>query len=203
MLSDEAAERDARHRGARNARAIENGRELDRQVGNAIVRSRHRAFAVAGEIKGEQRAFALHSGERHRPQPMVDAEAMQKNERRSIACPMQRDSARIERCCIFAQGFLHVTAFLTIALRRDRRIETNATLLNEAGGMQFDVDDTGIGIPPDQIDRVMGPFYQVDGSLARTQEGTGLGLPIARSLASCTAAPCGLRAPSATAPRRA
>ncbi|MGH6976584.1 MAG: sensor histidine kinase, partial [Stellaceae bacterium] len=55
--------------------------------------------------------------------------------------------------------------------------------LNEAGGVQMDVEDTGIGIPPDQINRVMEPFYQVDGSLARTQEGTGLGLPIAKSLA--------------------
>lgn len=55
--------------------------------------------------------------------------------------------------------------------------------LNEAGGVQVDVEDTGIGIPPDQVNRVMEPFYQVDGSLARTQEGTGLGLPIAKSLA--------------------
>ena len=55
--------------------------------------------------------------------------------------------------------------------------------LNEIGGAQIDVEDTGIGIPPDQINRVMEPFYQVDGSLARTQEGTGLGLPIAKSLA--------------------
>ncbi|MGB8182396.1 MAG: MHYT domain-containing protein [Stellaceae bacterium] len=55
--------------------------------------------------------------------------------------------------------------------------------VNDAGGIQIDVEDTGIGIPPDQINRVMEPFYQVDGSLARTQEGTGLGLPIAKSLA--------------------
>jgi len=54
---------------------------------------------------------------------------------------------------------------------------------SDAGGVQIDVEDTGIGIPPDQINRVMEPFYQVDGSLARTQEGTGLGLPIAKSLA--------------------
>ncbi|MDE2228106.1 MAG: hypothetical protein KGL11_03585 [Alphaproteobacteria bacterium] len=55
--------------------------------------------------------------------------------------------------------------------------------VSDAGGVEFDVEDTGIGIPPDQIGRVMEPFYQVDGSLARTQEGTGLGLPIAKSLA--------------------
>jgi signal transduction histidine kinase len=54
---------------------------------------------------------------------------------------------------------------------------------SDAGGVQIDVEDTGIGIPPDQINRVMEPFYQVGGSLARTQEGTGLGLPIAKSLA--------------------
>src|SRR5665213_609610 len=57
------------------------------------------------------------------------------------------------------------------------------TRVNAAGGIEFDVEDTGIGIPPDQIARVMEPFYQVDGSLARQEEGTGLGLPIARSLA--------------------
>jgi signal transduction histidine kinase len=54
---------------------------------------------------------------------------------------------------------------------------------SDAGGVQIDIEDTGIGIPPDQVARVMEPFYQVDGSLARTQEGTGLGLPIAKSLA--------------------
>ena len=64
----------------------------------------------------------------------------------------------------------------------DREVRVLAGL-NEAGGVQVDVEDTGIGIPPDQINRVMEPFYQVDGSLARTQEGTGLGLPIAKSLA--------------------
>ncbi len=55
--------------------------------------------------------------------------------------------------------------------------------VSDASGVQIEFEDTGIGIPPDQISRVMEPFYQVDGSLARTQEGTGLGLPIAKSLA--------------------
>jgi signal transduction histidine kinase len=58
-----------------------------------------------------------------------------------------------------------------------------STRLDEAGDLEFAVKDTGIGIPADQISRVMEPFYQVDGSLARQQDGTGLGLTIAKSLA--------------------
>ena len=43
------------------------------------------------------------------------------------------------------------------------------------------VSDTGIGIPPDQLEKVTQPFYQVDGSLERQYEGVGLGLAISRS----------------------
>ncbi|MGD1880290.1 MAG: sensor histidine kinase [Kiloniellaceae bacterium] len=51
-----------------------------------------------------------------------------------------------------------------------------------AGAMQFTVSDSGIGIAPENIEKVMTPFGQVETTYARRFGGTGLGLPIARSL---------------------
>jgi PAS domain S-box-containing protein len=44
------------------------------------------------------------------------------------------------------------------------------------------VRDTGIGVPPDVLERVFEPFVQSDGSLARTDGGLGIGLSLVRSL---------------------
>ncbi len=62
------------------------------------------------------------------------------------------------------------------------KVSISGGLLDE-GGFALRIADTGIGIAPENLDKVMKPFSQADGSLARTHEGTGLGLPLARSLA--------------------
>jgi PAS domain S-box-containing protein len=45
------------------------------------------------------------------------------------------------------------------------------------------VEDSGIGISADNLDRIFEPFWQVDQGRARRTEGTGLGLNVARRLA--------------------
>lgn len=50
-------------------------------------------------------------------------------------------------------------------------------------GLQLRVEDTGIGIPPEDLERVLEPFTQSESSYARRQTGTGLGLTIVKSLA--------------------
>ncbi len=50
------------------------------------------------------------------------------------------------------------------------------------GEFVINITDTGIGIAPEDIPKVMRPFGQVDSALSRKHQGTGLGLPLTKSL---------------------
>jgi len=54
--------------------------------------------------------------------------------------------------------------------------------LGEDGGIEIAVIDTGVGIAPENIKKVLEPFGQVAHSMTRDHEGTGLGLPLVKSL---------------------
>jgi PAS domain S-box-containing protein len=54
--------------------------------------------------------------------------------------------------------------------------------LRAGGGVSILVKDTGIGMSADEIPMALEPFQQIDSTLSRRYEGTGLGLPLAKSL---------------------
>lgn len=54
--------------------------------------------------------------------------------------------------------------------------------ISQTGELTIAVADTGVGMAPEMIPIAMEPFRQVDASLARKFEGTGLGLPLVKML---------------------
>jgi signal transduction histidine kinase len=54
--------------------------------------------------------------------------------------------------------------------------------LEARGDLLIAIRDTGIGIPPERLEKVLEPFEQVADYLTRENQGIGLGLPIAKLL---------------------
>ncbi|MGA2177576.1 MAG: PAS domain S-box protein [Verrucomicrobiota bacterium] len=69
---------------------------------------------------------------------------------------------------------------LEAALIKDHNFPNQGTPQSAA---RLCVTDTGIGIKPEDMEKIFQPFRQIDSSLTRQYEGTGLGLTICRRLA--------------------
>jgi signal transduction histidine kinase len=59
---------------------------------------------------------------------------------------------------------------------------TTRLFIGEIGDLYLEISDTGIGISPDDLEKVLEPFGQAEGGLNRSFEGTGLGLSLTQSL---------------------
>ncbi|HSZ74514.1 MAG TPA: ATP-binding protein, partial [Rhizomicrobium sp.] len=59
---------------------------------------------------------------------------------------------------------------------------TTGITFSPRGGFHVAVTDTGIGMSAEEIEVALSPFGQIDSQIAREHHGTGLGLPITRSL---------------------
>ncbi|MEQ1867455.1 MAG: ATP-binding protein, partial [Micropepsaceae bacterium] len=61
------------------------------------------------------------------------------------------------------------------------RVEVSAQT-SSLNGLTLLVKDSGIGIPPSDLERILRPFEQVESAVARRHGGTGLGLPYSKKI---------------------
>jgi len=92
---------------------------------------------------------------------------------------LRGDTGRLRQC-------LNNLLANAVKFTSEGHVALDVELLRGSAGtahVRFAVSDTGIGIPPDRLDRLFREFSQVDSSTTRHHGGTGLGLSIVRRLA--------------------
>jgi signal transduction histidine kinase/CheY-like chemotaxis protein len=74
--------------------------------------------------------------------------------------------------------------FISNALKftEEGEVRVSAAYDDEAGEITFEVRDTGIGIAPEDQERIFEEFGQIDSPIQRKVKGTGLGLPLSKRL---------------------
>ena len=60
--------------------------------------------------------------------------------------------------------------------------KVRVTAVRSKGDLMVSVSDQGVGIHPDDLDRVLKPFEQVRSNMTAAAKGTGLGLPLSKNL---------------------
>ena len=89
------------------------------------------------------------------------------------------DPMRLQQCLVnYVTNAIKFTERGEIRLR----VQVLAESAHDAV-LRFEVEDTGIGIPPEVLGRLFNVFEQADNSTTRSHGGTGLGLAITRRLA--------------------
>jgi two-component system cell cycle sensor histidine kinase PleC len=110
-------------------------------------------------------------------------------------CQMRSEEGGVRLIFTGAQTEIRIIADERLMLQVFTNLLTNAIKFTPEGGtvrlqisahpatgISFRVWDTGIGIAPENVDRVLRPFEQVETSYSRRHGGVGLGLPYAKRL---------------------
>lgn len=85
--------------------------------------------------------------------------------------------------------------FISNAIKFTEQGEIRVSCEHDPAGevVLFIVSDTGIGVAPEDQDRIFQQYHQVDSQRQRQVKGTGLGLPLSRKLAELLGGSIGLR----------
>ena len=110
-------------------------------------------------------------------------------------CQMRPEASGTKLSFTSPQSEIRIVADERLLLQVFSNLITNAIKFTPEGGsirvqvaadavkgICFDIRDTGIGIAPENVDRVLRPFEQVETSYSRRHGGVGLGLPYAKRL---------------------
>tara|TARA_R110002111_G_scaffold2279_6_gene14891 strand:- start:1241 stop:2329 length:1089 start_codon:yes stop_codon:yes gene_type:complete len=79
-------------------------------------------------------------------------------------------------------GSIVISATIDKVLHPDFRLDDSELAQCETPYLKLSVSDTGIGISEENIGKLFRRFEQIDGSLAREFEGTGLGLSLVKAM---------------------
>lgn len=80
--------------------------------------------------------------------------------------------------------FAMISNIVSNAIKYNKRGGSVRISLSDVGGAKIEVEDTGIGIAPEYIDRIFERFFKVDTARTRSKAlSTGLGLSIVKQLA--------------------
>ena len=83
--------------------------------------------------------------------------------------------------------------FISNALKYTEAGEVRVSAQKVGEAIRFCVADTGIGIAPDDQERIFEEFTQIENPLQERQKGTGLGLPLTRKLATLLGGSVGVK----------
>ncbi len=122
---------------------------------------------------------------------LVQPQAQKKKIRLRLNVPpvlplVQADARSLEQVILNlltnAIKFTHVSGDVTVSIATGKD-----------GNLDLRVKDTGVGMSPEELERAMKPFEQVDSTVAQNEKGTGLGLPLAKALAEANQAEFSIR----------
>ena len=100
-------------------------------------------------------------------------------EKDTLPASLLGDNTRLQQGLLnYANNAIKFTTDGKVTLRIRRLEESAQDVL-----VCFEVEDTGVGIPPEKLKKLFSPFEQADNSINREYGGTGLGLAITKRLA--------------------
>lgn len=105
-----------------------------------------------------------------------------------FSCPVYGDETRLQQAMLnLATNALKFTDHGHVRLSVSQQSQTESTVT-----LRFEVEDTGIGISPEQQPRLFSAFEQADNSMSRKYGGTGLGLAITKKMAEMMGGKAGM-----------